>query len=297
MKPASADLIALLATREANRADVFTFYLVGGTDENYRLRWTSAQQDIVAYPLDGDPILRTWRARQMTVSGLRSRQSIGVKVDEQSVTLTPAPDTAIQGMLALPAILEGALDGATVRRDRYYYDGPVDGRAPVGGLAKFYGLVGTFQELGRTTATLSVKSGMVALETQMPRHLTQPTCLNRLFDAACGLVADDFAVHGVVEAGATPSFIPWAAGSDAGFSLGRVFMEDENVVGIWRAVKTADAAGLTLAWPLPAAPVAGEHFTVFPGCDRTHARCVVLNPAVATRFRGFDFVPQAEKAI
>lgn len=296
MKAASAELIALLRTSDFNYADVFTFYLVGGTDENFRLRWTSAQQDLAVYPLDGDPIKRLYTSRDCQVAGLRARQSIGVKVDEQSVTLVPSAGLFIQGMPAMQAILWGVLDGATVRRDRYYYDGPIDGRDPVGGLPKFAGRVSTFDTIGRTDASLRVKSALVLLDIQMPRHLTQPTCLNRVFDANCGLNADDFAVHGVVEAGATTSFIPWAAGSEAGFSLGRVFLEDENVVGIWRAVKSADGAGLTLAWPLPAAPVAGENFTVYPGGDRTFLNCCTRF-SNTDKFRGFEFVPQAEKAL
>lgn len=298
MKAASAELAALLATRDFNYVDVFTFYLVGGDDENFRLRWTSGQQDLRLYPLDGDVMQRTYRAGEMLVSGLRARQSIGVKVDTQTVSLTPAEGLVIQGYPAMEAIIQGVFDGATARRDRYYYDGPVTAdRTPIGALPKFYGLVGTFMDVGRTDASLKVKSGLVLLDTPMPRDLTQPTCLNRVFDTNCGLVMDDAAVHGVVEADATTSYIPWSAGSEAGFSLGRVFFEDLNVVGVWRAVKSADAAGFTLAWPLPEAPAAGEHFTIFPGCVGTHARCVELNPDVATRFRAFRFVPQAEKAL
>jgi hypothetical protein len=295
MKGASAELIALLQTGDFNYADLFTFYLVGGSDENYRLRWIGGQQDVAVYPLDGDPIKRRYTSRDCQVAGLRSRQSIGVSVDEQSVTLVPAEGLFIQGMSAREAILWGALDGAMVRRDRFYFDGPVDGRAPVGGLPKFVGRVSTIDNVGRTDISLKVKSGLVLLDIPMPRHLTQPTCLNHLFSPGCGLIPADLAVHGVVEGGATTSFIPWAAGSNAGFSLGRVFMEDENVVGVWRAVKSADATGLTLAWPLPAVPAAGENFTAYPGCNRTKARHDEIHPDPDV-FRGFDFVPPAEKA-
>jgi hypothetical protein len=297
MKPASSELIALLQSRDFNYADTFTFYLPGGTDENYRLRYTNAQQDLALFPLDGDLLKRAYSSRQVQVAGLRARASIGVKVDQQTVTLSPHDEALIQGVPVLEAIVWGALDGATVRRDRYYWDGPiVPANPPVGGLPKFAGLVSTFQAVGRSTATLAVKSGLVKLDTQMPRHLTQPTCLNFLFNAACGLIAADFAVHGTVEAGATTTFLPWTAGSDAGFSLGRVFMQDENVVGVWRAIKSADAAGLTLAFPLPAAPATGERFVAYPGCDRTKTRHDQIN-SDPDRFRGFDFVPQAEKAI
>jgi hypothetical protein len=297
MKAASPELIALLASQEFEYVDCFTFELNGGSDENYRLRWTNGQQDITTIPLDGDPTQRVWRAREMLITGLRSRQSIGVKVDEQSVTLTPADDTLIQGVPALEAILWGALDGAFVRRDRFYYDGPaIPSRQPVGGLTKFKGLVSTFTELGRSTASLKVKSALVLLDKLMPAHLTQPTCINAVYDAGCGLIKDDLAVQGYVEAGPTLTFVPWAALSDSGFSLGRVFFENMGLVGTWRAIKNADATGLTLAFPLPRLPIVGEQFVAYPGCNRTHDRCMVINPDVSTRFRGYRFVPQAEKA-
>jgi hypothetical protein len=293
MKAASPELAALLASGVFVYADVFTFELVGGTDETYRLRYTSHQQDLHLYLLDGDPIRRTF-VSGFGITGLRAKASIGVSVDEQTLAITFPEGALIQDVPAREAVLWGALDGAFVRRDRYYF-ADWDGSPPVGGLPKFYGLVSTFDQIGRMDCTLRAKSGMVLLDQPMPRHLTGPTCVNRIYNPACGLDRDALAVHGVVEAGATTSFIPWAAGSDAGFSLGRVFMEDLGLVGVWRSIKSADAAGLTLAFPLPAVPLAGEHFTAYPGCNRTHPRCVELGNEA--RFRGFRFVPQSEKAI
>lgn len=297
MKSASAELIAFLASPEAREmvfVDVFTFALVGGSDETYRLRYTSGQRGFTVIPVGAvTPV--TYRADRMIVEGLRAKQSIGVNVDEQTVTLTPLEGCEIHGVAALEAILWGALDGARVIRDRFYFT--AHGEAPVGGVHMFHGLVSTFEQVGRTEARLRVKSANVLLNQPMPRHLTQPTCLNTVYDAGCGLLAEDLAVQGAVEAGATTSFIPWAAGSDAGYSLGRVFFETMGNVGTWRAIKSADAAGLTLAFPTPVLPVEGEQFVAYPGCDRTRARCDVINPDAATRFRGFRFVPQSEKAL
>lgn len=295
MKPADPGLVAFLASAAARTmvyADVFTFYLVGGTDETYRLRYTSAQQDISEIPLDGDLIRRTWRARSMQVTGLRARQSIGVKVDEQAMVLTPAADTLIQGVAARKAILQGALDGATVRRDRYYY--AAWGEATQGGAPKFLGFAATFTRLGRIDAEFKVRSGLVLLDQQMPRHLTQPTCVNRVYDAPCGLDQNAFAVHTTVAAGATTTVVPLAAAS-ADYALGRILFEDLGVVGEWRGIKTSDGAGVTLYVPLPQAPAAGENVTIFPGCDRLKlSGCTRF--ANTARFRGFEHVPQADKA-
>jgi len=228
----------------------------------------------------------------MQISGLRARQSIGVKVDEQTIAMTPAEGTEILGVPARKAILEGVLDGAKVRRDRYYY---ADWGEPTqGGATKFLGFVGTFTSMGRMDSTLKVKSALVRLDQPMPRHLTSPTCLNRVFDAGCGLDPDAHTVHTTVGVGATTTFIPLAAPS-ADYALGRIFFEDLGVVGYWRAIKSSDGTGVSLYQPLPQAPAAGENVAILPGCDRRKAGgCTRLSNT--DRFRGFEHVPQAEKA-
>lgn len=295
MKPASPTLLAFLASnRRFVKVDVFTFELVGGSDDNYRLRYTAGQQDLSAYPVDtSDPVRRLYKAGAVIISGLRAKQSIGVDVDEQQAKFTPAAATLVQGLPFNQAVIEGVFDGALVRRDRYYFDAEDPLGEPIGGIPMFVGLVSTFDEVGRTDATLKVKSGTVLLNMPMPRALFQPTCRNRVFDAACGLDPDAFAVHGVVGASPTTTFIPWTSAT-AGMTQGRVFFEDLGIVGVWRAIKSADTSGLTLAYPLPEPPTPGENFTVYPGCNRTWTRCGELGNQA--RYRATRFIPQAEKA-
>jgi hypothetical protein len=171
-----------------------------------------------------------------------------------------------------------------VRRDRYYY---ADwGQPTVGGAPKFMGFVSTFTELGRMDATLKVKSGLVLLDQQMPRHLAGPTCVNHVYNGACGLDAATHAVHTTVAAGATTSSIPLAAPS-TDFALGRINFEDEGLVGVWRSVKDSDGVGVKLYVALAGAPVNGENVTIYPGCDRTlRGGCTRL--ANTARFRGFE---------
>lgn len=295
MKPADPALVAFLAAnRQFAYIDTFTFYLVGGTDENYRLRYCTGQQDQAFYPLDGDPIHRIYKAGEVLVSGLRAKQSIGPNVDEQKMVLTPAPGALIQGVEFTRAVIEGALDGAFVRRDRYYF--AALGQPTVGGAPKFYGLVTTFDDVGRTDAQLSVKSGLVILNQPMPHHLFRPGCLNRVFDAGCGLSMAAFAVTDVVSASPaeTTLFVPWSA-ADSSYIRGRIFFENMGLVGTWRAIKYADTTGLTLGYPLPQVPVIGEQFVAYPGCDQTKAGgCTRL--VNTSRYRGFDFTPQSDTA-
>ena len=296
MKAASAGLIAFLASPAARTmvwADVITFYLNGGTDETYRLRWTTAQQDVSEYPLDGDLIKRTWGARQVLITGLRAKASIGTQVNEQDLTLNFDPTTMIRGVPAPQAILQGALDGAFVRRDRFYY--PAWGQPTVGGAAKFYGYGGTFTAVGRMDATMKVASLMGLLSIMMPKHVHKPGCANTVYDAGCGLSAAAHAVNTTVAAGATTTSIPLAAPS-ATYALSRAFFSDMGLAGLWRGIKSSDGVGITLYEPLPSAPLNGTHVTVWPGCDRTKAGgCTRLGNTA--KFRGFQWVPQAQTAL
>jgi hypothetical protein len=110
----------------------------------------------------------------------------------------------------------------------------------------------------------------VLLDQQMPRHLTGPKCINRVYDAACGLDQDDArrAHHGGV--GATTSFIPLAAPS-TDYALGRIFFEDLGLVGYWRSVKSSDGTGVALYSPLPAVPAGRRERHRLPGL-RQHLR-------------------------
>jgi uncharacterized phage protein (TIGR02218 family) len=54
-------------------------------------------------------------------------------------------------------------------------------------------------------------------------------------------------------------------------------------------------ASLALMYPLPAAPAAGDAFTVYSGCDHTPATCAAKFGNLA-RLRGFPYVPPPEIA-
>jgi hypothetical protein len=293
MRPASPELEAFLASARAFiYVDVFTFELPGGTDDNYRLRYTSGQQNLTTVPVGGvTPV--TYRADKVLISGLRAKAAIGLEVTEQTILITPQAGALVQGLTFQTAARRRVFDGAIVRRDRFFFE--AHGQPPVGGVPMFAGLISTFDSIGRSQITLKVKSGNVLLNQVMPRHLFQPACIYTIFDTGCGLDPDALAVHGVVESGATATFIPWAALSDSGFTIGKVFFENMGNVGTWRTIRTADATGLTLAYPLPEVPAAGDLFVAYPGCDGSAARCAALGNT-ANR-RSYDFVPQSEKAI
>ncbi len=65
--------------------------------------------------------------------------------------------------------------------------------------------------------------------------------------------------------------------------------------GASATIKLADAAGLTLTYPLPALPATGDSFTAYQGCGHTLATCR-SKFANEANFRSFSFVPTPEAA-
>ncbi|MGD0642295.1 MAG: DUF2163 domain-containing protein [Roseiarcus sp.] len=180
MKSASPALIAFLNAARANPdapiafADCFTFTLATGTI----LAYTNVDQPVVYNGL-------TFRADGPLVQGLKYKASVGLEVDKQQITIAARPTDLVNGSPFLNALRDGAFDGATVQRDRVFMSAL--GQAPVGGVTLFHGRVSTIDNVGRTSATITVASDLVVLDYDMPRNLYSPTCLHTLYDSGCGV--------------------------------------------------------------------------------------------------------------
>jgi hypothetical protein len=304
---ALADFQALLASRNFAYAEAFTLRLASPPFAGVALAYTSAQQSFTVPPCDGSLALQTYLANDVGVSGVLLRCSSGqsaagdpsvhIEVDEQSVTFTPnlnpAAPSQIEGVPFLQALARGALDGAVIQRDRWFFAGP--GLTPVGGMPMFYGFTASLDKLTRTQAVLKVKSDLVLLNIRMPRNLYQPNCVYTIYDSGCGVSQASYANHASVGASPTATFIPWT-GAAAQFTGGLVEFESGANINVVRTIKSADATGLTLAYPLPTTPLAGDNFVAYPGCDRTLAGgCAFF--ANQSRFRAHPFVPTPELAV
>jgi len=297
-----AQFNAALASRAFAYAEAFTLRLNTGAV----LAYATAQQSFTVPPCDGSLALQTYVANDVLVDGVRLKCSSGqsdngdpsvhIAVDEQQVTFTPNANPAQPSLIAgapfLQAVGQGALDGAVIQRDRWFFAGP--GLAPLGGMPMFYGFTASIDKLSRTQAVMKVKSDLVLLNIQMPRNLYQPNCIYTIYSSGCGVSQAAFANHAVVGASPTRSFIPWA-GATAQFTGGVVTFGSGPNINQTRTIQSATTFGLTLAYPLPALPLAGDAFVAYPGCDRTlGGGCTFFNNTA--RYRGHPFVPPAELA-
>jgi hypothetical protein len=298
------DFTALLASRQFLYAEAYTFRLIDGTV----LVYTDAQRDFTVPPCDGSLIQETYVAGDVLVKGLRFKIGTGsdstggdpsasIEVDEQTVTLYPNSNSDSPSMVAgvpfLIAVGRRCFDGATIQRDRWYFDGSLGN--PVGGMPMFYGLACSVEAQSRTQVVLKVTSDIVLLSQQMPRNLYQPNCQYTVYSTGCGADKSAFVVHDVVGASPTISFIPWTSATTQ-FTAGTVFFENGSCVGQERSIRKADATGLWLTYPLYELPIAGDQFAAYPGCDRQYGGgCAFFSRQGA--FRATPKVPQAVFAV
>jgi uncharacterized phage protein (TIGR02218 family) len=288
MRAASPELIAYLNALRGQKdaraivADCYMFTLRTGLV----LTYTGAD---VSISLNGF----VFRANSILVDGLRFKCEVGLNVDQQQITLTARSTDTIGGVPFLQAIRNGLLDGAEIQRERAFLQ-TWTGR-PIGSVVLFKGRVGTVDNVGRTTAQITVNSDLVLLDIDMPRNLYSPSCQHVLFDSGCGLVKNAFGASGVVGVGSTNTVINWA-GSTSAYRQGTLtFLSGANT-GTTASVKDATSSSLMLGYQLSMRPEAGDAFTVYQGCDHTKATCQAKFANLAN-FRGFPFIPPPTYAV
>ena len=288
MKIASTALLNLIdAARTAPDstlafADGFTFTLSTGT----AYRWTNVDFPFV---YNGAGFL----ASGPLVQGLKYKASVGLEVDKQQIVVAARPSDLVNGAPLLIALRDGAFDGAAVQRDRVFLTAP--GGAVVGGVTLFKGRVSTIDQVGRTTATLTIASDLVVLDYDMPRNLFSPTCVHTLYDSGCGVIRGAYAANGTAGAGSTSNAIVFP-GAAASHAQGAVVFSSGANANVRATVKSVAAgAALNLIYPLPFAPAPGDAFTVYAGCDHTQNTCGARFSNLAN-FRGFPYVPPPQTA-
>lgn len=298
MKPSTGPLNTLLATKQFGVADLFEFNLISGST----LRYTSFQFDILWGGHTYDSGGTTGPFFERDGEGARVRWSRGLETQALDFTVIPQ-DAEVDGRPFLEAVRLGVFDGAQIILSRAYFPlllgSPTPPLQPTGVIVLFTGRVGEVNPAGRSMASFNCPSAIELLNINLPRNLYQPGCLNTLFDTACTLLAGDFDVAGTAASGSTVTVVNATLGQATGyFDLGKIVFTSGANNGLVRMVKsyTAGSPGtLSLLYPLPSAPLAGDSFTVYPGCDKLKTTCDAKFNNLAN-FRGMPYVPQPELA-
>lgn len=287
-EPSPGALAALLNARIAVSgslalADLHTVRLAGGAV----LRWSGSDRE---HTVAG----ATW-VLGPAISRSRTRIVRGVPVDTMDVTLSAGVDGAtpvlIAGTPLLAHIARGGFANARWRVERLF---AADwAAAPAGLLPQFSGRVAEVDG-DRAAMRLTIVSDLELLDVQLPRNLYQPSCLNTLYDAACGVGRGALSVSGSVTVASNPArtLIGHALGQAAGwFDLGVLAFTSGPNAGITRSVKLHTATQIEFLTPLPFAAAVGNAFTIVPGCNKTQSTCQTKFSNLA-RFRGCPYVPQ-----
>jgi len=289
MKSASLALANLLSTARAAAdstlafAECFTFTLSTGVAYS----WTNIDMPVV---YGG----RTFSASGPLVNGLRYKATVGLEVDKQQITIAARPTDLINGAPLLVALRDGAFDGASVQRDRVFLNAS-DGSV-VDGVTLFKGRVSTIDQVGRTSAILTIASDLIVLGYDMPRNLFSPTCNHTLYDSGCGVVRGTYSVNGETGAGSTASSINFS-GAAAQYTQGAIVFSSGANANVRATVKTVvTGASLNLIYPLPFTPAEGDAFTIYAGCDHTQSTCASRFSNLSN-FRGFPYVPPPQMAV
>jgi uncharacterized phage protein (TIGR02218 family) len=291
MKPASAALITYLNNVRAQSdarllmADAFTFALRSGLVLCYN-------NSDVTFAYNGN----TYLGNSILVDGLKYKASIGFEVDQQQITVAArSTDTIASGAPFLQALRDHSFDFCQIQRQRIFFSDEIGGTA-IGAVLLFVGQLGVINEIGRTSAKLTVNSLLVLLDIDMPRNVYQPTCLHTLYDSGCTLSKNAFGTNGTIGAGSSINTFNWT-GASLDYRQGTItFMSGANA-GVSATVGSVVAGvSLSLMYPLQSAPAPGDAFTAYYGCDHTPGTCLNKFNNLAN-FRGFPFVPPPQMAI
>lgn len=274
------------------RYDLFTITLVTGQ----LLYATSADFDIVwnghTFKGTSQNAYGAWKRGKITTLLGLATSTMDLSVSADSTVQFPGLNVSI-----IQAASLGLLDGALVKCETLY--SLIPGDTTNGTEVKFVGEIANTDDLDRSHAKFTVTAMSFKLDTQLPKRLIQPGCLNTLFDAGCTLVKASYAVPKITTTGSTQSLlIPSVAFSQADgyFTMGQVAMTSGQNSGLVGTCKIHVGGQIQLQVPFPLPLTIGDTFTIYPGCDKLQSTCSTKFSNLAN-FEGLPYVPVPETAI
>lgn len=262
-------------------ADLFTITLQSGTI----YRWTNYPKALVS---GGNTFISGNNAAgQPWLS--RSRWNV-VNTMEIGTLEIFIDTTALVGFAGGPALLaqiqNGLFDGATCFLQRVFM--PTAGDTTTWGtIDLFLGDCGAASMIA-PRATIKVRGKNSRLSVNTPRNVYQPGCIHTFCDAGCTLSAAAHTFSHVANAGSTRSVVNVTT-TVLSLALGGTLTMTSGVAsGQSRSIIAKTTSTITLAYPLVAAPAAGDTLTLFDGCNKTQAACAAYSNTV--NLRAFPFM-------
>lgn len=281
MKTASAALITYLNAGHAfTVADVYTLTLKSGISSFY----TDFDLSVVYGGI-------TYQAGRPLFSRTSTRQTVGIEVNEMSITVRYLSTDTIGGAFWRDAARAGVLDGAKIKVQRAFLPSPTQ---PALGLVHvFEGNVGDIEN-GMGEMVINVRSITELFNTMIPRSLFQSPCRNQLYYPECGVSRASYTTAATITSSANKASLVASTGKAAGwFDNGHLVFTGGANAGLTMGIKSFNGSTFTLNYPLIFQPMAGDTFTAYAGCDRTKSMCESKFNNVPN-YRGEPFTPAPE---
>jgi hypothetical protein len=233
------------------------------------------------------------------------RQQLGLEVDQLDMQVGHG-GTAVYGSSSMTwaqAALTGALDGATVRLYRAFFDSSA---VLVDAVILFSGYVGEVEPKS-TLVRLTVESVVARLKAPFPRMVLGAGCGWNLYDAGCGLTRPTTWDARTSAASSDPKVLKVASlnysgglvesGTAVRFKYGTVTITGPTsspLYGLSRTVISSVDNGanhdVTVSPAFPSAPGAGLTVKLQLGCNKTAAACETYFSNL-THYAGAPVVP------
>lgn len=160
---------------------------------------------------------------------------------------------------------------------------------------------------GWATGDISYNKGIVTIPTgsildklndNFPKMIYSEYCNLALFSSYCGLNANDYDEAGTATAGTTTSLIyasifAFSNHAEGYWEKGKVTMSSGSSSGVSRTIVKHYDGYVKVLLPFPAAVVATNTFTAWPGCDKLGSTCADKFNNYPNFF-GFEYIPRPE---
>jgi len=283
MRSATPELIALInsGNQEWVKADLYTWFKHDGS---VLARYTDADVDLT---VGGNTFSSTGPLHQRDMA----RTAVGIEVAEMKVTVSADDTHLLDGVPWLKALRQGALDDGRLLVERFLSDSWSN--LAVGSVVWFGGRVADM-ELGRSSASIAIKSDSELLDIMMPRNTYQPECRWTLYDEGCTLSRSAFLANSAAASGSTRQTINCSLAQVAGyFDLGTLQFTSGPNSGVWRMVRSYVPGQIVLSRPLVNVPTVGDAFNVSPGCNKLKSTCGVTVSKAFTADSASDVLTSA----
>lgn len=285
LRAAPPALVAALAAGTIRySADLMTIRLADGVTV---LRWTNFDRDLT---YAGQVFLaQSTLLNRMTWKVTNTLEVPGFTLKASSL------NTGFNGGAALQVqIHAGLLDGAAFLGQRAMMGADANPNT-LGVVSLFAGKVAGI-DLDGLTAAIAIHGKINDLDQYAPQNLYQIPCNHAFCDSGCTLSKAAFTSSFAIGSSPSTIFIPWASApaNPTAYQNGVIAITSGLASGSRRTIVAASAAGMTLSYPLPFMPAAGNGFTAQKGCDKTYnsgsnQSCTAYSNTA--HYRGFPDVP------